>query len=371
MKLALYNIVYDRIRFLVAITGIAFAVFLMIFQGCVLNGFLTAASQIVDAANSDLWVTARGIACFDFPARIERRFVEMCRMDPGVASTRRMCMGFAEFRKPGGLHQIVALIGADPDTASRLPVATVSGSAALENQGVLIDTTAAALLNVPTFPWETEINGRRARVVWKVDGFSSFLGSPYVFSSYSDAARYLSFGPEDGMYVLLRLKPGFSPAEVKNALQSRMPDVQVWTNEEFSRQARTYWLQQTGAGGTVITSAVLGFVIGMLIVSQAIYAVTMEHIEEFATLKALGASRSYVARVVLTQALACGVVGCTVAAAIAGPIVHAASTAVAWIRMPWWLPAAMFVPGLIMCSVASLVSARKAMIVDPAEVFRV
>jgi putative ABC transport system permease protein len=371
MKLAVYNMLHDRLRFLIAIAGITFAAFLMIFQGSLLNGFLVSASKVVDATDSDLWITARGVACFDFPARVARRFIEMARMTPGVASTSRVCAGTAEFRKRGGLHQIVALIGADPDTGSKLPVPIIAGSTALEIDGVLIDSSATTLLNISTFPWETEINGRRARVVHQVDGFSSFLGSPYVFTSYENAAQYIGFGSEDAMYILIRLKPGFVPTEVKRVLQSRMPDVQVWTKGEFSRQARNYWLQQTGAGGTVVTSAVLGFIIGLLIASQTIYAVTMENIEEFATLKALGASRSYIARVVLIEAIVCGAVGCGLAAAIAGPIVHAASNAITWILMPAWLPFAVFVPGLVMSSTASLISVGKALVVDPAKVFRV
>lgn len=371
MKLAIQNILHDRIRFLVATAGIAFAAFLMTFQGSLLHGFLTAASKVVDATDSDIWITARGVPCFDFSARLGRRFVEMARVSPGVASISRMSMGFMEFRKPGGLHQVVALIGADPNTGSRFPTPAIRGTAAMENDGVLIDASSAALLKIPSFPWDTEINGRRARVVRQIDGFSSFLGSPYVFSSYDDAARYLGFGPEDAMYVLVRLKSGFDPFEVKGALQSRMPDVQVWTKAEFSSEARSYWLQQTGAGGTVLTSAVLGFIIGLLIVSQTIYSATMENIEEFATLKALGATRAFIAKVVLTQALTCGVVGCALAALIAGPAIQAARAAVSWILMPSWLPFAMFVPGLFMCAAASLISARKAVVVDPAKVFRV
>jgi putative ABC transport system permease protein len=371
MRLAVYNMVHDRYRFLVAVAGITFAGFLMIFQGSLLNGFLVSASKLVDATDSDLWITARGVACFDFPARVARSFIEMARMAPGVSSTRRMCVGMAEFRKRGGLHQIVALIGADPDTGSKLPVPMITGSTALEIDGVLIDSSATSLLNISTFPWETEINGRRARVIRQIKGFSSFLGSPYIFASYETAAQYLGLGPEDAMYILLRLKPGFDQTEVKRELQARIPDVQVWTKDEFSRQGRNYWLQQTGAGGTVIASAVLGFVIGLLIASQTIYAVTMENIEEFATLKALGALRSYIARVVLTEALVCGAVGCGLAAAIAGPSVHTATSAITWILMPAWLPFAIFFPGLIMSAAASLISVGKAMVVDPAKVFRV
>ncbi|HTS76978.1 MAG TPA: ABC transporter permease [Bryobacteraceae bacterium] len=371
MKLAIQNILHDRVRFAVATAGIAFAAFLMTFQGSLLNGFLTAASKVVDATDSDIWITARGVTCFDFSARLGRRFIEMARMVPGVASISRVGMGFLEFRKPGGLHQVVALIGADPNTGLRFPAPTIDGATKLANDGVLIDRSSAALFNIPSLPWDTEINGHRVRVLREIEGFSSFLGSPYVFSSYEDAARWLGFGPQDAMYVLIRLEPGLDSAAFKSALQARIPDVQVWTKAEFSKQARAYWLQQTGAGGTVMTSAVLGFIIGLLIVSQTIYAATMENIEEFATLKALGASRAYIAKVVLTQALTCGVAGCSLAMIVSGPAIRAARAAVSWILMPDWLPLAMFIPGLLMCAAASLISARKAMVVDPGKVFRV
>src|SRR5262249_12799091 len=192
----------DRVRFLVATAGIAFAAFLMTFQGSLLNGFLTAASKVVDATDSDLWITARGVTCFDFSARLGRRFVELARVSPGVASINRRAIGFLEFRKQGGLHQVVAIIGADPNTGSRFPSPTFNGASVLVNDGILIDASSSALLNIPSFPFDTEINGRRARVIREIDGFSSFLGSPYVFSSYEDAAHYLGFGPEDAMYVL-------------------------------------------------------------------------------------------------------------------------------------------------------------------------
>lgn len=50
MILAWRNLSHDRLRFFVTIIGIAFAVFLMIFQGSLLTGFIRASS----------WLTAPG-----------------------------------------------------------------------------------------------------------------------------------------------------------------------------------------------------------------------------------------------------------------------------------------------------------------------
>jgi hypothetical protein len=84
MHLALKNLIEDRRRFIIATAGIVFATFLMTFQVFLLRSFLTSASRIVDASDADLWVTARGVTCFDFSAVIDRRFVSIVQGTSGV-----------------------------------------------------------------------------------------------------------------------------------------------------------------------------------------------------------------------------------------------------------------------------------------------
>jgi putative ABC transport system permease protein len=371
MRLAWKNILHDRVRFATTVLGIAFAIFLMVFQGSLLAGFLGAASKLVDSADSDLWITARGVSCFDFASPLSKRFREIATGIPGVKSASRIVAAFAEYRTPSGRHERIALVGADPEVGWRFPIPYVAGSRdALEPESVIIDHSNAELLDAVSLPIDVEINQHRTRVLGQVSGFSSFLGCPYVFASYADASRYIGLNQEDAMYILLRLRRGFSVDQVKHALQDRLPDVDVWTQTEFARQSKIYWATQTGAGGGILIAAILGFLIGLMVVSQTIYATTLENLEEFATLKALGATRWFVVRVVLTQSLVCGVVGCALGLAVALPLVDKARGMIAWIYTPWWLPPAMFVPTLAMCCLAAIVSIRAALAVEPAKVFR-
>src|SRR5581483_696358 len=253
MKLAWHNIAHDRVRFAATVLGIAFAVFLMIFQGSLLFGFLRAASKIVDSTDADLWISARGVTCFDFPASLSRRFIEVSRGVSGIIGAGRIITSFAEYRKPDGKHQLVALVGADPEVGRRFPVPRVNGSiTALEPDGLLVDESNTALLDLRELPSDVEINGRRARVTGTVAGFSSFLGSPYIFTSYTEATRYLRLGPEEAMYILLRLEPGYTAEQVRSQLRRRLPEVDIWTRAEFSRRSRLYWITQTGAGGGIL-----------------------------------------------------------------------------------------------------------------------
>jgi putative ABC transport system permease protein len=346
-------------------------VFLMVFQGSVLAGFMRAASKIVDSTDADLWITGRGVKCFEFPVVIERRIFEIARGVPGVASTSRICTRQVQFRKTDGSSQLVILVGADPGIGKGFPLPRLSpDSDVVDPEALVVDRSNAALLDVQHLPISVEVNNMRARVVGETAGFSSFLGSPYVFTSYNDGARFIQLRPEETMFVLVRLQPGSAAQDVIRGLKSHLPNVDVWTRDEFAERARIYWVSQTGAGGAILMAAVLGFLVGLAVSSQAIYAVTMENIEEFATLKAIGASDSFVRRIIITQALICGAAGYALGVLLTGPAIRGAESSIAWILTPWWLPAGALLPTLAMCVLASVVSVRSALRVEPARVFR-
>jgi putative ABC transport system permease protein len=371
MNFAWQNIVHDRRRFLVTILGVSFAVFLMVFQGSLLFGFLKSASKLIDSSDFDIWMVPRGVRALEFGTPIEGRLKEMAAGVPGVAGTARVCMGFAVYQGPHGKKQLVAVVGADPNIGARFPASSPDqlGQDASPD-ALLYDRSDRKLIGVSTLPMEVEINGYRANIEKQVSGYAGFLGVPSLFTSYSNAARYLSINSDDAMYILVRVADGYSVSDVQRALQQRFPEVDVLTREEFAHSARTYWTIKTGAGGAILTAALLAFLIGLVVVSQTVYANTMENIEEYATLKALGASQFFVARAVLTQALICGMLGSILGLFAVIPVINQTKSLIHWIQTPWWLPAAMVLPSLIMCCLASTASVRSAVTVEPGRVFR-
>ena len=144
MKLAWQNIIHDRARFSVTVLGVCFAVFLMIFQGSLLAGFLRAASRLIDASDSDIWIASRGVQAFEFGTVLDSRVREMAAGIPGVVETGRVCMAFAVYRTPNGTQQVVALVGADPNVGKRFPVPNMAESeGATSPEAVLYDRLRA------------------------------------------------------------------------------------------------------------------------------------------------------------------------------------------------------------------------------------
>lgn len=371
MRLAWRNLSHDRLRFAVTIAGVAFAVFLMVFQGSLLAGFVRVSSSVIDATDADLWITARGVPCFDFPAPLPKRFRELSMNVAGVHSVERIAAGITSWQKPSGVWQTIIIVGADPGVGSAFPLPYLNDKTDLVfPETVLVDHSSLDALGLTTMPVDVEIGRRQARVAGTVSGFGSFIGSPYVFTGYNDAVRYLDLGPEETTFLLVRVAPGNNVQVVQQHLKARLPEADIWTRDEFARRARLYWVVKSGAGGALLTAALLGSIVGAVIVSQTIYATTMESLEEFATLKAMGASRWYIRRVVLIQALVSSIVGCAIGLAVTFPAVKVIRGSIPWVYTPWWLPAGMILVSLVMCSLASTVSIRKAIRVEPGRVFR-
>ena len=82
-----------------------------------------------------------------------------------------------------------------------------------------------------------------------------------------------------------------------------MPAIQALTPHEFRDQSRSFWLFGTGAGAALFAGALLGVIVGTVIVAQTLYSSTKDHLNEFATLRAIGSSDSYIYKVIVCQAL--------------------------------------------------------------------
>jgi len=370
MKLAWRNLKYDPLRFAATIVGIAFATFLMVFQGDLFTGFLHSSSNVIDAATADIWIVPRNVTCFQYGAPLPKRFRFLALSVPGVRSVSQVLSGWVNYQAPSGSQRVVFMIGGDHGMGPNIPLPYLYGSSGPLLNQLVIDKSNLQHLEIVSVPVDVELSGSRASVVRVADGFGSFAGAPFVFTDYADAEQYLRIAREYTMFLLVNVAPGVEVREVQQSLQARLPEADVLTKREFSNKARFFWSIETGAGGALLVAALLGFLVGLVVVSQNIYATTIESIDEYATLKAMGASRQYIQRIVIYQAMICGVIGSIVGLVMTFPVAAISRSIVSWVETPWWIPVIMIPVSLGMCGMASVLSIKKAVSVEPARVFR-
>ncbi len=370
VQLAIRNLFHDRARFLVTLVGILFAVVLLAVQ---LGLYLGARNMIVgmiEHSSGDIWIAAYGASSFEQAPLLTGRERFSALSVPGVESATPLVVTFADWRKPDSSTTNVVVIGAERGSGSLEPWSVVEGgvSAALPD-GVVVDRTYAETLGVSGLGSIGEIEGKRVRVDAMTDGIRSFTTSPFVFMSLNKARELLSVPSDQATFYLVKLLPGVEPAHVKQEIAAKLPGASVFTKAEFLNRNLDYWLFNTGAGVALLGGALLGLVIGTVVVAQTLYSSTKDHLTEFATLRALGSSSFYIHKVILIQASVSAVAGYAFGMAVSLMVVRFSHQTAMPIMLTPQLAAALFAVTLAMCAISALSSIFKVTKIDPAMVF--
>ena len=371
-RLAWRNITRDYVRLAIAVIGVSFAVLLMMVQSGLLIGFATTSSSLVDRANADFWIVPRGAKDVDQAGQMLERQKYLALGVKGVESVDSLVIRFADWKRPAGGTESVIVVGIDPVHPVLQPWNFIRGSTndLSSANGIVIDELYSQRLGVSRLGEKVEIMNRRARVVGITSRIRTFTQSPYVFTSLKNAKILTGLPDDETTYLLVRAQPGTDSAQLKAALQAALPSSDVWTASGFSWQTRFHWLVSTGAGAALLIAAILGVVVGLVIVSQTLYSATVERIQEYATIRAMGASNGFLRAIILRQSLLSGTVGYIIGAIVAITVAWFAEGSSAALSLPIWLVFMLAAVTLAMCLGASFISIKKVLHVDAASVFQ-
>lgn len=370
--LAFRNLFHDRIRLAVTLIGILFSIVLVAVQLGLYFGASRMITASIDQAKGDLWITAFGAKSYeDGGVLLTNRERHQALATPGVERVIPLVVAFAEWRKPGGGSSRVVVVGADAEDGGLEPWSLVSGNwdDIKAPEGIAIDRSYLNELAVDGIGATAQIAQGRVRVRALTNGIRSFTQSPYAFMPLSRARSLLGVDSERVTFFLVQLAPDADPAAVKTALAQRLESAEVLTKAEFRDRSLKQWLFRTGAGIALIGGALLGILVGTVIVAQTLYSSTKDHLNEFATLRALGSSSGYIHKVILTQAGLSAVIGYLLGMAIAILIVFASQGSALPIVMTPTLAFGLFALTLFMCAISALSAIVKVTKIDPATVF--
>jgi putative ABC transport system permease protein len=369
--LAFRNLVHDRIRLAVTLVGILFSIVLVAVQLGLYLGARNLITAMIDRADGDLWVMAYGTKNFEEAQFIELREKFSALSTPGVAKATPVIVSFTDWRKPTGGSAIVVLIGADAEDGGLAPWNIVEGdvSALGARDAVIVDKTYLKDLGLTGVGDTAQIGASRVRVAALTDNIRSFTLTPYIFTTLNRARTLLGMPADKITYVLIKLAEGADAKQVRDQIRKIAPDSDVLTKSEFRQRSLSHWLFATGAGVALIGGAVLGLIVGTVIVAQTLYSSTKDHINQFATLRALGSSSGYIHRIILAQAALSAVLGYALGMAISLTIVYLSESTALPIVMTPALAALLLGLTVAMCAISAISAIGKVMRIDPAMVF--
>jgi putative ABC transport system permease protein len=370
-KLSWRNLLHDRLRFVATLIGIVFSIVLVTVQMGLFMSFERMVSEMIDHARADLWIVPLGTKCFEDPSLIDERQRFRALSVDGVADALPVVIGFAQWRLPTHGTTPVFVVGSDTRAGGLRPWNLVEGNVDdLAVPGaVAIDQSYFDRLGTGGLGAHAEIRDQKAEVKAVTKGIRAFTTTPYVFTSLDRARAFVGTPPDKASYFLLHLARNADVDNVRSQLRRILPDSEVLTSDEFRSRSRSFWLFGTGAGFALFAGAVLGIIVGTAIVAQTLYSSTKDHLNEFATLRAMGASANYIYKVIIYQAILSAVVGFGIAGGIALKIVEATADSALPVVIPPVMGLGLFALTVIMCILSAIAAIVQVMRIDPAMVF--
>jgi len=371
-KLGVSMLWHDKLKLAGTLVGVAFAVILSNFQIALFLGLLLRNTMYVDRTEADIWLTPKNTQILEgSDGTIPKNLVEVARSVRGVAWSTPILMGTAALKLPGGGQKSVRLVGTELPVARGGPFHIVAGQTkdlALPDAMFFEDSRRERFggLNVGSV---REVNGHRVHAVGFTSGLVPF-GPAFGFASFDTAREILGRSSDEVNYIMIGLAPGNDVDEVVDRLQKTFPDQLVMARAEIKKRTIFYILNESGIGQSIGMGVVMALICGFAIVALTMFSAVVDHVREFGTLKAIGATNMDLTKLLLAQAVTCALAGATVGLAIVANLVNAIRGPELPMALPVWLMGGTVGGMVVICVLASFMALLRVRAIEPGIVFR-
>jgi putative ABC transport system permease protein len=383
IAVALKMLTGDRGKYLGVVLGLVFTTFIMTQQPAMFFGLVKRSYGFVsDAALADIWVMDPMVRFIDDVKPLSDTTVARVRGIEGVGWAVPIYKGATRVRLADGNFQNSVLIGLDDTTLIGGPPIMLMGQLAdlRRADGVIVSADGAnhrlARPNpraggapIPLVIGDViEMNERRAVVVGISEATTTNTGVPTIYTTYSRAKSYVPSERKTLSFVLVKAKAGTDVATVIANIRHHTA-LAALTKEQFERMTLWYIIQNSPAFTLFGLSAIIGFVVGGLIAGQTFYNFTLENLRYFGVMKAMGATNRTLLTMIMAQALVAGAIGYGLGVGLISLFGLAIGP-----RFPFELSWSLFLVSaggiVVLCVIASGLSMRKVLRLDPASVFK-
>lgn len=415
VSIARKNLLEDIPRFLVAQAGIMFAVSLVTIQTGIYAGFSRSSVSLIDNSEADLWVASEQLVQLEQTLPIPVAHLIATRELAGVERAEGLLFTGAQWYPTEGEITRARLVGFDPrGTLYKPPIVVEGNLTALETPySTIVDRMDADTLSVEATGTTTRINSINARIVGFTEGHTSMVSNPFVLTSLENATAFLNSGqttqitceipPAGGQlrcenqfsraesepaeeeippppdlaasdlvtYILVKAEPSQNLAALQQSIEANLPGTRAFTTAELRNITQHYWRVRTGIGFVLGVGAAVGAIVGTVVVSQILYSSVSDHLKEFGTLKAIGASAKTIYGTIVEQSLWMAVLGYLPGMALClGVSSWAAKTQGILIVISPLSATGVFGLTALMCVGSAIFAIQKVNRVDPAIVFK-
>ncbi len=379
--LAWLQVKREKTRLAVALAGIAFADVLMFVQLGLKDALYDSVAAPYRILQGDLFLISPLFESLNVVKSFSRERLYQAAGIEGVESVNYMYINQGEWRNPHNkTGQPTMIFGINPaKPALLLPeVRQHLDELKLLNQ-VLYDRAGreslfgdVTQLLQESNPLSIQVNDLEIKVIGTFTLGASFAADGNLITSDSTFLRLFSQRQPNRIDIgLLKLKTSADVKQVQAMLKASLPkDVLVLTYAEFVEHEKKYWQTNSPISFIFGFGAIIGFIVGIVIVYQILYSDVSEHLPEYATLKAIGYSDSYLVGVLIQESFILAFLGFVPGFLLSVGLYYIASSATLLpIGMTLSRAAMVMVLTIIMCVASGGVALGKLQAADPADIF--
>ncbi|WP_414576959.1 ABC transporter permease DevC [Anabaena sp. CCY 9402-a] len=382
IPLAWLQLSREKARMLVAIAGIAFADVLMFLQLGIREALFDGAVQLHNSLEGEIvLVSSRYKALISLDQFSQRRLYQALGFT-GVQSVSPIYLDSVPWKNPDNQQTwAIFAIGFNPEEkVVNLPGVQENLNFLREPETVLFDRGSRQEFGTIVSQFEgekqvtTELNNRQVNVVGLFRLGTSFgINGNIITSDVNFLRLFANKRRQQGLidFGLIKLEPGADINWVIANLKANLPtDVKVLSKQELIAQEKSFWNTSTPVGFTFTLGAIIGFIVGAVIVYQILYSDVSDHLPEYATLKAIGFKNRYLLVIVFQEALILAAIGFIPGIAISqGLYMITRQATLLPIMMTLDRAIFIFILTTLMCTISASIAMRKLQAADPADIF--
>ncbi len=374
---ALRMLTGDRAKYLGLVFAIAFSTFLLENQTSIFAGIMSrTGNQISDVTEAEVWVMDPQTVYFEETKALKDTDLNRVRGVPGVEWAVRLFKGGPVARTAAGKFSQCVVLGLDDATLVGVPRKMLMGawSRLREPNSVIIDKAGYMLL-FPGEPLEIgrtlELNDHLARIVGISDASAGFVSFPIIHARYSEAVNFQGRERSQMSFIVARQQPGLTPKQLCDRI-AEQTGLRARTREEFRWDCIRYYLANTGIPVNFGITITIALIVGTVVAGQTFYLFTVENLKQFGALKAIGVTNWRLMGMILLQACTVGAIGFSLGTGMAAVFFEVTSKQIATrgLVLMWECAALTAACIFFVVIVASVLSIRRVLVLEPAAVFR-
>ena len=393
--LAWSQLSHQKVRLLVATTGVCFANILMFTQVGLLKMLTEGTTKLHESLGGDLFLVSSFSPTLRWNTSFPRAYLYQASAVDDVEIASSVYLGTGEWLNPeflleknqddsslktmgrfGKQVRIIAFNPADKNVLNLPDVQQQIDKLKIPNSVLYDSLSQGSLGDVPAIfnqqgEVTTLVDNHRTDIVGLFNmGSTLFTNGNVVMSDWTYSQRRGDEVLKQVNIGLIHLKTDADINTVKAKIRAILPsDIEIHTREELIE--REHKFESSEPNGIVLRfGTAVGFFVGVIIVYQVLYSDINDHLSEYATLKAMGYSDNYLLFVIIQEAVILAIMGF-----IPGYIASLGlyQLLVNLTKIPLAMKASVaiqvFILTVVMCAVSGTIASNKLRSADPADIF--